>query len=193
MIITLESCKNLTDNEIVARSLVNLDYFSCIYQRYESELLRYILRLTDLDEDEAHDILQESFIKIWRNLNEFDDSMKLSSWLYRIVHNETISHIRKKKSFGKDNTRDVQLYRNILGEEPGMTDDPEEKVSRIPAILDQLPLKYKEILVLKFLELKSYDEISDILKIPEGTVAIRINRAKQRYREVSGMNNDNDK
>jgi len=139
MIVTLESCKGLSDNEIAARSLENLDYFSCLYQRYEAELLRYIFRVGSLDEEEAQDILQESFIKIWRNLNEFDSSMKLSSWLYRIVHNETISHIRKKKSYGKDKTRDVELYSNILAEEPDHGHETEEKLSRIPQILDQLP------------------------------------------------------
>jgi RNA polymerase sigma-70 factor, ECF subfamily len=184
MIITLESCKGLSDNEIVAKSLENLDYFSCLYQRYEPELMRYIYRIATVDEEEAQDILQESFIKIWRNLNEFDTGMKLSSWLYRIVHNETISHIRKKKSYGKDNTRDVELYRNILADKLDSARESEEKLSDIPQILDQLPLKYKEILVLKFLELKSYEEISDILKIPEGTVAIRINRAKKHFREI---------
>ena len=189
MIITLESCKDLNDNEIVAKSLENLDYFSCLYQRYEPEMMRYIHRIAGVDAEEAQDILQESFIKIWRNLNEFDSSLKFSSWVYRIVHNETISHIRKKKSYGKDNTRDVELYRNLLADESflaGESDDQVPEVSQIPQILHRLPNKYKDVLVLKFLELKSYEEISDILKIPEGTVAIRINRAKKHFRELAG-------
>lgn len=188
MIITLESCKGLSDNEIAARSLENLDYFSCLYQRYEPELLRYIRRVSGVDEDEAQDILQESFIKIWRNLHEFDTGMKFSSWIYRIVHNETISHLRKKRSYGKDKTVDAELYRNILTDEEGSWMAEEAKLARIPDILAKLPEKYREILVLKFLELKSYQEISDILKIPEGTVAIRISRAKERFREISSTN-----
>jgi RNA polymerase sigma-70 factor, ECF subfamily len=155
--------------------------------------LRYILRMTDLDGDEAQDVLQEAFIKIWRNLNEFDSRMKLSSWLYRIVHNETISHIRKKKSFGKDKTRDAELYRNILTDEQDLPAEKEEKLFLIPLILDRMSMKYKEILILKFLEMKSYEEISDILKIPEGTVAIRINRAKQQFRDISSKLKNNDK
>jgi RNA polymerase sigma-70 factor, ECF subfamily len=193
MIITPGSCKELSDNEIVAKSLEDLEYFSCLYQRYEAELLRYILRMTDLDGDEAQDVLQEAFIKIWRNLNEFDSSMKLSSWLYRIVHNETISHIRKKKSFGKDKTRDAELYRNILTDEQDLSAEKEERLFLIPLILDQMSMKYKEILILKFLEMKSYEEISDILKIPEGTVAIRINRAKQQFRDISSKLINNEK
>jgi RNA polymerase sigma-70 factor (ECF subfamily) len=186
MIVTLESCKGLSDNEIVAKSLENLDYFSCLYQRYEPELLRYILRMSGIDEEEAQDILQESFIKIWRNLNEFDSGLKLSSWIYRIVHNETVSHMRKKKSFGKDKTTDPELYRNILADDPETMQDREERIVNTLEILGHLPEKYKEVLVLKFLEKKSYEEISDILRIPLGTVAISINRAKKIIRDQSG-------
>lgn len=192
MIITMENCRDLNDNEIVARSLENLDYFSCLYQRYENELLRYIQRLSGVDRDEARDILQESFIKIWQNLNEFDSGLKFSSWLYRVVHNETVSQIRKKKSFGKDRKTNIELYRNILAEESGAQPENEEKFEKTLNILNDLPLKYKEILVLKFLEMKSYEEISDILRIPEGTVAIRINRAKKIFREIAGNLRFND-
>jgi len=185
MIITLDSCKDLNDNELVIRSLENLDYFSCLFLRYEPELLRYIQRISGIDAEESQDILQESFIKIWRNLNEFDKSLKLSSWIYRIVHNETVSFIRKKKSFGKDNILNVELYRNILREDDEPADDKEERINNTVGVLDHLPFKYKEVLILKFLERKSYEEISDILKIPEGTVAIRINRAKKVFRKLA--------
>jgi RNA polymerase sigma-70 factor (ECF subfamily) len=186
MVLSQEICQKMTDQEIVAKSLHDLDYFSCLYQRYEPELLRYIHRMGYLDNDEAQDILQESFIKIWRNLNDYDPSMKLSSWLYRIVHNETVSHLRKKKSYGKDKTVDAELCRNILAdeEEPSVYSDRDIEIALKK--LDHLPEKYKEILILKFLESKSYEEISDILKIPLGTVAIRINRAKKSFRGMAG-------
>jgi RNA polymerase sigma-70 factor (ECF subfamily) len=185
MIINLESCKHLSDNELVAKSLDNLDYFSCLFQRYEPELLRYIHRLGGIDADEARDILQESFIKIWRNLNEFDAGLKLSSWIFRIVHNETVSFIRKKKSFGKNNNLDIEIFRNILSDGTESYEDREELIRNTLIMLNDLPFKYKEVLVLKFLEKKSYEEISDILKIPEGTVAIRINRAKKMLRALA--------
>jgi RNA polymerase sigma-70 factor (ECF subfamily) len=184
MIITLESCKDIPDNELVGLSLENLDYFSCLYQRYEPEMIRYIQRISGIDPAESQDILQESFIKIWRNLNEFDASLKLSSWIYRVVHNETISYIRKKKSYGKDNIRNIELFKNMIMEEPESFEAYEDKINSTLEILDQLPFKFKEVLVLKFLEKKSYEEISDILKIPEGTVAVRINRAKKTFRKL---------
>jgi RNA polymerase sigma-70 factor (ECF subfamily) len=184
MIITPDSCKGLSDAEIVSRSLENLDYFSCLYQRYEPQLLRYILHLSVSDPEEARDILQESFIKIWRNLNEFDSDLKFSSWVYRIVHNETISFMRKKTSFGKNNRHDIDQLVEFLPQEADPEIDLEEKEVLTRDILERLPMKYREVLILKYYEMKSYEEISDILRIPEGTVAVRLNRARKIFREM---------
>jgi RNA polymerase sigma-70 factor (ECF subfamily) len=183
MIITLDHCKELSDKELVGKSLTDLDYFSCLYQRYEGDLLRYIQRLSGIRNEESQDILQDAFVKIWRNLNEYDPGLKFSSWIYRIVHNETVSYLRKKKSFGKDRTQEIDQFNEILQEEPADKKTEEERALLTAMALEQLSIKYREVLVLKFYEKKSYEEISDILKIPEGTVAVRINRAKKLLRE----------
>jgi RNA polymerase sigma-70 factor (ECF subfamily) len=181
-----EICKGLSDNEIISKSREDIKYFACLYDRYDQRLIRYILKISQASYEEASDVLQESFIKIWINLNEFDNNLKLSSWIYRIVHNETVSFCRKKKSYGKNNTviiddHIIVAYDNVL------IDDFDEE-SNYPItdnILNNLPLKYKEVLVLKFLEKMSYEEISDVLKIPEGTVATRINRAKKMFKKLA--------
>lgn len=186
MIVTEEICNRLSDKEIVKKSLADIDYFACLYDRYESRLLRYVKRIALVNEEQAHDILQESFIKIWRNLNDFDQSLKLSSWIYRIVHNETVSYWRKQKSFGKDQEvkLDTNHFENIpVDFEPN--EDKEQKDILTHEVLELLPLKYKTVLVLKFMEDMSYHEISDILKIPEGTVASWINRAKGMFMKVA--------
>ncbi|MBK7335347.1 MAG: sigma-70 family RNA polymerase sigma factor [Saprospirales bacterium] len=188
MHVTKEICRQLSDLELVRKSLEEVAYFSCLFERYEEQLLRYIKRMGLVSEEEAEDVLQEAFINIWKNLNAFDQSLKLSSWLYRVVHNQAISCMRKKKSFGKD--QKTTLHEKHLPEIP---DDPqlaafealEDQDRRTHWILEQLPLPYKEVMVLKFLEDMSYEEISDVLKIPEGTVATRINRAKKAFRAIS--------
>lgn len=183
---TKEICRELSDLELIRKSLEQVEFFSCLYERYEDQLLRYVRRLGV--GEEAEDVLQEAFINIWKNLHAFDQSLKLSSWLYRIVHNQAVSCIRKKKSFGKDQKAVFDEQRLAdLPDEPGTEarDLLEEKEQLTHALLDQLPLPYKEVMVLKFLEDMSYEEISDILKIPEGTVATRINRAKKAFRELS--------
>lgn len=180
MLVSKEKCTSLDDQEIIRKSLVELDYFSCLYQRYETQLLRYIRRITHVSDAEAEDILQESFIKIWKNLREFDQTLKLSSWIYRIVHNQAVSYWRKGTSYGKkpDQPWEESRYAGIPDTPSPDPDRPDEE-EQVQKLLEQLPLPYKEVLVLKFLEDLSYAEISDVLKIPEGTVATRINRAKK--------------
>jgi RNA polymerase sigma-70 factor (ECF subfamily) len=188
MIIPKEICDGLSDLEIIRKSLEEVDYFSCLYERYEARMLRYIRHLTSLPGEEVEDVLQEAFIKVWINLNAFDQSLKLSTWLYRIVHNHTISYMRKKKSYGKD--RKVRWNEALFAKMPDeAAAEWEEKTpdedQLIRGLLDQLPLPYRQVLTLKFLEDMSYAEISDVLQIPEGTVATRINRAKKAFAKLS--------
>ncbi len=184
---TKEICDQLTDIEIVNKSLVDIDFFSCLYDRYEPKLIRYINRITSLSDEETEDILQDSFIKIWRNLNDFDPSMKLSSWIYRIVHNQTISYWRKKNSYGKNQQIpiDDQIEKIATEDDIETLLEKENKEQTIRNLLELLPVKYKTVLVLKFMENMSYEEISDVLKIPEGTVGTRINRAKKAFAKIA--------
>lgn len=186
MVIKKEICEKLSDNEIIQKSLSDLNYFACLYDRYESKLLHYIQTISMADQQESSDILQEAFIKIWKNLHSYNPSLKLSSWLYRIVHNETVSFCRKKRSFGKNNKIDINDIRfESIQDEKDIAKDTEVKILLTHEVLKKLPIKYREILVLKFIEKMSYEEVSDVLKIPEGTVATRINRAKKMFKKIA--------
>lgn len=176
-------CNAFSDSQLVNKSIDNQAYFACLYNRYEAKLLRYIHRLSDLSDDEALDILQEAFIKVWVNINDFDPELSFNSWIYRIVHHETISVWRKKTSFNKNNTLDFNKLNETLTNDDEL--DNEEHEKKIQLLINLLPENYKSVLVLKFFEDKSYEEISDILKIPEGTVATRLNRAKKTFQELT--------
>lgn len=181
------ACEQLSDLQIIQYSLIELDYFSCLYDRYEQRLLAYIKRTLSVHSEEAEDILQEAFIKIWRNLNEFDQQFNVSSWIYRIVHNEAISYARKKRSFGKN---------NIVGNETVIlqipADDADQSLAETEAVqilqqhLNQLPQQYRSVLLLRYMESMSYEAISDVLKLPEGTVATQLNRAKSALAKLIG-------
>ncbi|HRF37372.1 MAG: RNA polymerase sigma factor [Saprospiraceae bacterium] len=183
MLISKKICDELDDLQIIRKALAETDYFSCLYERYEAQLLRYVQRVAALSEEEAQDVLQEAFIKIWRHLNAFDPQLRLSSWMYRIVHNEAVSALRKKTSFGKDQQLviDESLQSRLAAEWPdlGYNDEIEDREHAIRTALSELALPHREVLVLRFMEDMSYEEISDVLKIPEGTVATRLNRAKK--------------
>jgi RNA polymerase sigma-70 factor, ECF subfamily len=188
-----EICKGLSDQDIVRLSLGDIEYFACLVLKYELRLLGYVKKISQCDLEEAEDILQEAFIKIWKNLNGYDPRLTLESWLFRIVHNETISFWRKKTSFGKDRTVAIDDDRlmEMFAEDQTSETNRDLTFKVIENVLPMLKQEYREVLVLKFLEDKSYEEISDILKIPEGTVATRINRAKKSFRALSAGKFDN--
>lgn len=183
---TQKNCKKFSDEELVQGSLENIEYFACLFERYEEKLIRYILRITSFTKEEAEDVLQEVFLKIWKNLNKFDNSSKFSSWAYRITHNTAISEWKKSKSFGKDRRIRLEdkLFENLASEIDVIKDIKQADDSlKINETLNNLPEKYKNVLVLKFLEGRNYNEISDILKKPPGTIASLIHRAKKMFKE----------
>lgn len=166
--------ENKTDEEIVqyVQSKDQEVYFA-IVERYKAKLMRYINSMVH-DQAKAMDILQETFIKAFINLRSFDKNKKFSSWIYRIAHNETINVIKKNyKEVSLEEDFDIQSDENI-------TEDFEKKetASRVEKCISKMSLMYSEPLVLYTIEDKSYEEISDILRIPMGTVATRISRAK---------------
>ncbi|MEA1937231.1 MAG: sigma-70 family RNA polymerase sigma factor [Patescibacteria group bacterium] len=187
-----KNCEKFSDEELVAKSLQEIDYFACIYERYEEKLIHYILRISSFSVEESKDVLQEAFVKAWKNLNEFDSNLKFSSWLYRIVRNTTITEWKKSRSKGKDQRQEIdeELFQNLpslLNIEKEADQKFDEK--NIEKVLRLMPKKYREVLILKFLEEKNYKEISDILKKPSGTVATLINRAKKSFYQIAKQEN----
>jgi len=182
-----ENCGEKTDEELVALTLKNQDFFSCIVERYEAKLTRYIRRISAATQEDAEDLLQEIFVKVYRNLYGFDPSLKFSSWIYRIVHNQVISQWRKTKSrpqvlkFEAD-----EDFLKFIAADEDLAGNIERKFTgeEVQDVISRLDGKYKEVLVLKFLEEKDYKEISDILRKPLGTVATLINRAKKQFAKV---------
>ena len=193
---TYKKYENKSDLELVQLSLENKENFYYLIKRYELKLSRYIRRLTNVSQEESEDILQDIFIKLYRNLNGFNQNLKFSSWIYRIAHNEIINHYHKNKSRSKMfnlNLDNNDIYN--LDEFISVTDDIDnqlishENAEKIREVLSKLPNKYSEVLILRYLEEKKYDEISDILRKPPGTVATLINRAKFKFKKVALRHN----
>lgn len=181
----MENIAHKNDNELVKLSIKKSEYFSVIIQRYEKKLWRYISRLCNCSDQDIEDILQEIFIKVYRNLNDFDSNLKFSSWIYRITHNEVISHYRKMQSRPQNADYNLELLSDNSMSELGLLLDTKLNKPRIYKILQSMDLKYKEILILRYFEEKDYREISDILKKPTGTIATLLNRAKKQFKENS--------
>ncbi len=177
--------QQFSDQELVTKTINNKQAFTAIVHRYEAPLLRYIFRLGCKDASAAQDLLQEIFVKTFVHLNDYDHSLQFSSWIYRIAHNEIVSYFRKERIRPSVITRaeDFFLFENIA-DEAVLNDQKNQRhnASEIKSAVDRLDPKYRDIIVLKFFEEKSYEEISDILQIPQGTVATLINRAKKKIK-----------
>jgi len=169
------------DASLVARSLQNPDNYAAIVEKYEKPLLRYVLRISNISKEEGEDLLQGVFLKAYQNLNDFDQSLKFSSWIYRIAHNEVISSWRKKSARNEEINLEKAEAAQLLASTLNIPAQADEKflAKSVREILKQLPQKYRDVLILRYLESKDYKEISDILRKPSGTVATLINRAKK--------------
>lgn len=170
----MKDISKLTDEKIIKLTIQkDKELYAHLIRRYQDKLLRYAGYLVE-DDHRAADIVQESFIKAYINLNGFDTKKKFSSWIYRIVHNEAMNSISKQK-------KHIPLYEDInFNSGIDLEEDliRKELKIRTNSCLQQMQKIYSEPLALYFLEGKSYEEISDILRIPIGTVGTRINRAK---------------
>jgi len=176
----MEDLKTFTDEQVVVyvRTKDQESYLEIVL-RYEDKLLRYARSLIG-DEMQAADAVQNAFVKAFINLNSFDEKRKFSTWIYRIVHNEVMNAVIKyKKELPFLDDMDFESGENL--EEIFIDKETKEKVQNC---FTQLPLLYAEPLSLFFLEEKSYEEISDILRLPIGTVGTRIRRAKILMRRV---------
>lgn len=177
-----------TDEEIVHRTLSDKEAFALLIDRYEAKLSRYLERLGVSLREDREDLLQNVFIKAYRNLNSFDPALSFSSWIYRIAHNETMSfyrarHARPQVILGEDSEL---LLTELKDDEADAAKLSELRISResLSKAFEQLDPKYREVLALRYFEDRSYTEMSDILEMPIGTVSTLIHRAKRALRDI---------
>jgi RNA polymerase sigma-70 factor, ECF subfamily len=172
----------MTDEEVVKAALADKQQFALLVDRYETKLQRYIRRLGVVSGDDQLDVLQEIFIKTYRNLNDFDTGLSFSSWIYRIAHNEAMSWHRKERArptghLVADGDEVLAWVESgeLSPEETLMIQTDAASLTRALAILQP---KYRDPLILRYFEHKEYEEISDILRVPIGTVGTLIHRGK---------------
>jgi len=177
-----------SDEQLVQESLKDKNKFALLVERYEQRLLRYIKRLIGNQSDLSEDILQEVFIKIYRNLNDFDTNLKFSSWAYRITHNESINHAKRTKDtipIETDGEETANLI-NILESDTNIPEEASKKelAEKVHKAIENLPKKYRDVIILYYLEDKDYQEIGDILKKPTSTIGTLLSRAKAKFKQL---------
>ena len=177
----------MTDYQLVQQTLRDTTFFRFIVERYQAKLLRYIQRISRVPFAEAEDILQETFISAYTHLHDVDPDIPFSSWIYRIAHNHTISAYRKRHVRPEGNQYDIDdTILERIADDTDLLHEMEnlQLRDRFRIILQQLDTRYQEVVELKYVHDKSYDEIADIIQKPAGTVATLLSRSKKQMRKL---------
>ena len=166
--------------------------FQEIVRRYRNQITNYVYRMTS-DYDRAVDIAQETFVRVYMNIDRYQATFSFSTYIYRIAHNLAITELRQRKRrrliplptfFSDKDSEELEVelpdQRQIMADDAMITEERRLAVTRAIA---SLPEKYRAALVLCDLEEKSYEEISEVLGLPTGTVKSRINRARNLLKE----------
>ena len=190
----------LTDEELVARCKAELPGNT---RSYEELVNRHMNRVYSLvyrvvaNKEEAEDITQDIFIKVYNNLNKFEQQASFSSWLYRVATNSTLDALDKIKRRPQAVTADnsskasgTQEETDPVHQQPSTEPGPEESIIQaelrecIKQVLKKLDREQTQALVLRDFDDLSYDEISKILGVSLSTVKMRIHRARLAFQEV---------
>jgi RNA polymerase sigma-70 factor (ECF subfamily) len=172
--------------------------FGLIVARYQVRLLNFVYRMIG-DRERAEDLVQETFLRVYRHLDRFDRGRKFSTWIYTIASNLAKNELRNRSrsplvTLEQARPRDEEDLRPVDFEDPGSRPDDLYERRNLKTLVDQtvarLSSHHREVFVLRELEGKSYEEIAEIMHCNLGTVKSRLNRARQSFAELIGPHLD---
>lgn len=183
------ACK---DAELIQRAKGgDNDAFCEIVKKYENYCYRLAFCALK-NTDDAWDVCQETFIRVYRSLQSFRCDCELSTWLYRVCHNAIYDFIRKSKKnaplsvsdISSDDEQDFELADTDESNNPENALMKKERIRMVRLAISELSHEHKQILLLRDIEGFGYDEIAEILHLEIGTVKSRISRARAALKKV---------
>jgi len=178
-----------TDEELVARVLSGQEHlFETLVRRYQTRILSHVARMVGSRED-ALDLSQEIFLKVFGALDRFNPEFRFSTWLFRIAGNAAIDHLRKRKprtipleTTDSDGHVSSPEYKSSDLDPFGRLRNTERGDAIARAIAD-LPAEFRELIALRHFTGLSYEEIAEIKNMPLGTVKNKLFRARAVLKE----------
>lgn len=175
----------MDDRTLVTRILAGeRELFSDLVKRYEKRVVNYVYRITHRYE-EAHDLAQEIFVKVYMALDRYDPKFQFSTWIFRIAQNSAIDVLRKKsvpEVSLTTSTDDEPKNREREFAAPGVSPYRDLRNKQLSAAIDRavekLPADYRELIQLRHFGELSYEEIAAMKKLPLGTVKNKLFRAR---------------
>jgi RNA polymerase sigma-70 factor (ECF subfamily) len=171
--------------------------FEELMKKYNRKIFGFIFRMVR-DEEVAIELTQDFFIKIYGVLSRYNFEYKFSTWAYRICYNLVIDYVRKNQAQVDSLDDEAVTQKQLMDSENYVSEDGFENLAReelhhyIWKVVDCIPLKYRELILLRYLQGLKYDEIALVTDLPVGTVKNRIFKAKEILRteiEKDGMFN----
>ena len=155
-----------------------------LMRKYEKKIFSFVIRMVR-NEDVAVDLTQDFFFKIYTVMDKYNFEYKFSTWAYRICYNLVIDHIRKNQSqvdsLDDDSISPHELFasENVSREDGFRNLAREETRDYVWRVVDHIPLKFRELILLRYIQDLKYEEIALITSLPVGTVKNRIFKAKE--------------
>ncbi|MEX1010423.1 MAG: sigma-70 family RNA polymerase sigma factor [Balneolaceae bacterium] len=181
------SRSSVEDEKLLERAAAGDESASArLVEKYRKSLIFHIRGMVK-EAEEVEDLVQESFVKVFENLANYNPEYAFSTWLYRIATNHTIDFLRRKKlqTFSIDRSHpgsegdEATIQLPAGGEEADRHVIKKERRRMVREAIAALPEKYRQVIELRHMEELSYDEISDQLDMPLGTVKAHIFRARE--------------
>lgn len=167
--------QQLSDRELMQRVLKNdFDAFESLVNRYKVKLFNLVYRMVGIKE-EAEDILQETFLRVFSGRESYDFKYQFSTWIYTIALNLTKNELKKRNRYKFLGIEFLPKEKSYVKVE---FNDKERLSYFLEKTINTMPDKYKEVFLLRDINQLSYEEISESLGIPLGTVKSRVNRAR---------------
>lgn len=168
-----------------------------IMQRYKDSIYFMALKMVN-NKDDAMDLTVETFAKAFENLEKYKPEYAFSTWLFRIATNNSIDFIRKKRlnvvsidALAEEQGEDQYLQVRAEGFNPEEISIRKQESEKLKNMVEQLPLRYRTLIVLRYYEELSYDEIAQQMDIPIGTVKAQLFRARDLMANILNRNKKN--
>jgi len=177
-----------TDEELIAKfQNGDLYAFDVLVRRYKNQLMNFVCRFVG-NREEAEDIVQDTFVRLYRNRHSYRRIARFSTWIYTIAGNLAKTELRKRKgrrllAISQLGCEDKDFEIEDSAFDPEQEVDGTMKGAIIQREIDNLPPKFREVIILRDVQELSYEEISEIIKAPLGTVKSRVNRARLRLQK----------
>lgn len=164
--------------------------FEILFKRYREEIYALCLGRTLGNTDDASDLVQETFVKVFLNLEKYDPRYTFGQWIYTIARNTFIDYVRRRRDNLSIDSITAPSMAPTADEEPDSRIINEQHSVQIERCMEALPEKYRQMAELRFIREMSYEEIAAQVGLPIGTVKTQIFRARER---LSKLISENDK